>query len=165
MWYDTKFGRAVSQFAPGSVVVCDQPRCRVRIARLYIWADRHGQFVKYTSNQGNVYEEIQLWKSLDDLRALRRENYLRGNRRLTVGKDVFPISIINGMYFMEKATVLERITIEHAPKCLGNEQNGRGWEHGVRKVFHCSDGNAWLERGVFETYVEALRACARGNDR
>ncbi len=104
MWYDTRFGRMTSQFAPGSIVVCDKPRCRLQVAKVQIVVSNNGQSVSYVSTLGNSYEETQLWKSLEDLRALRRTNFFNGNKPLKVGMEVFPIKIEAGAYFMEPVT-------------------------------------------------------------
>ncbi len=164
MWYDTKFGRLVSQFVPGSIVVCDKPRCKVKISKVQIVVNGSGPVVSYTSTVGNVYEEVQLWRSLEDLRALRRTNFMKGKRPLTIGMEVFPIKMEAGAYFTRPATILNKVELIHAPESLGNKNEGSGWHFATKIVFHCADGRRAFEHGIYESYVEALRACAQGNE-
>lgn len=156
MWYDTRFGRLICQFGPGSIVVVDKPRCKAQIAQVNIVVKPEAVVVKYNTIAGNEYYESRLWKDVDALRAEKRIDFLKEERALQVGIDVFPLRVEKGSCFVEPTTKLIKVEVTHAPAYYGL-QVGNGWVYGVQKVFHCSNNRAYFENSIYETYVEALR--------
>lgn len=157
MWYDTKFGRVVTQFAPGSIVVSETPRVRVRVIRVDVLVDNAGQNVIYTSVQGVVHQESNLWKTVEALQRRKRIDYLRGQRELKTGFEVYPLRRSSGSTFVEKTVKVERIELSHFPM----PEEGRIF--GVKTLYHCSNGRRYYENAIFETYVEAVREATRHN--
>lgn len=165
MLYETRFGRIISQFAPGAIVVCTVPLSRVHIAKVGIQIEDNVSAVKYTSVLGNTYNESQLWKNLDSWKGLKRIDFQKGQRLLKTEVEVYPVKRIEGAYFVDKVTKLVKVTVIHAPNYLNVKREGIGWVCGTQILFKCSNGKTYFENAIFETYIEALRACALGNQR